>query len=108
MVLGVERLCLPLKQSQAVQTDITQRQSIHVSYINVALSVLGISIHEIPPECPVAISTEQRLSFSSMVGYGLCQNCSVSPYIKNETLTEYLGVLLLLQEHTHPECQGPI
>lgn len=87
MLLGVERLGLPLKQSQAVQMDITQCLSIPVSYANAALCVLGISTHEIPPEYPVAISTEQRLSFSSVVGYDLCQSCSVSPYIKYKTLT---------------------
>ena len=42
MLLGVERLGLPLKQYQAVQMDITQCLSIPVSYVNAALSVLGI------------------------------------------------------------------
>lgn len=69
MLLGIERLVLLLRQSQAVQMDITQCSSIPVSiavsYPNAALRVLGNST-QIPPECPFAISTGQRLSYSSV------------------------------------------
>lgn len=74
MLLGAERCSLPLMQSQTVQMDITQCLSIPVSDANAAPGVLGISTHEILPECPVAISTGQRLTFSSVVGYGLSQS----------------------------------
>lgn len=63
MLLGGERLGLPLKQPQAVQTGVTQCLSIPVPYANAIPCVLVISAQEIPPECPVAISTGQRLSF---------------------------------------------
>lgn len=84
VLVGAEKLGLPLT---LLFSHINQFLSIPVLYATAALSGNGPCTHEIPPECPVAISMGQIPTFSAVAAYcvhedyaNLWQSHSVSPY----------------------------